>query len=257
MGRQPDCMSGGIVTPADGVEPTPSRRQPAGLLHGKLTQAQKRCLPANVGPHGRLWTAGIGTGFQPDILLSIRHEQSFRNSHPMPGRRHRSCLEGLDIAVSACFPVAGRQGHRPRCPRRRPQQTPEPLPGLGPTTASARLASLGGAHEFDNGRQLPAWIGRVPGQYSSGGNARLGRGTRAGDNYLCSRLVMGARATLSGLGDQQDRFSHWARNLVERHGGWKAVVALAATKARLVWAVLRYGEDFREALIKSLVSCFH
>jgi len=119
------------------------------------------------------------------------------------------------------------------------------LPGIGPTTASALVASLGGAHEFDNGRQVAAWIGLTPGQYSSGGKARLGRITKAGDAYLRSLLVMGARAILSGLGDKQDRFSRWARNLVERRGYWKAVVAIAAKNARLAWASLKYGEDFR------------
>ncbi len=49
------------------------------------------------------------------------------------------------------------------------------LPGIGPTTASALLASIGGGHDFSNGRQVAAWIGLVPGQYSSGGKARLGR----------------------------------------------------------------------------------
>lgn len=119
------------------------------------------------------------------------------------------------------------------------------LPGIGPTTASALLASLGGGHEFNSGRQVAAWIGLVPGQYSSGGKARLGRITKAGDSYLRSLLVMGARAILSGLGDKQDRFSRWARSLVERRGYWKAVVAIAAKNARLAWAVLRYGEAFR------------
>ena len=121
------------------------------------------------------------------------------------------------------------------------------LPGIGPTTASALLASLGGAHEFNNGRQVAAWIGLVPGQYSSGGKARLGRITKAGDRYLRSLLVMGARAILSGLGEKQDRFSRWARSLAERRGYWKAVVAIAAKNARLAWAVLRYGDDFRLA----------
>jgi transposase len=119
------------------------------------------------------------------------------------------------------------------------------LPGIGPNTASAMLASIGGGHDFKNGRQVAAWIGLTPGQYSSGGKARLGHITKAGDHYLRSLLVMGARAVLSGLGDKQDRFSRWARALVERRGYWKAVVAIAAKNARLDWAVLRYGEDFR------------
>lgn len=119
------------------------------------------------------------------------------------------------------------------------------LPGIGPNTASAMLASIGGGHDFKNGRQVAAWIGLTPGQYSSGGKARLGRITKAGDCYLRSLLVMGARAVLSGLGDKQDRFSRWARSLVERRGYWRAVVAIAAKNARLAWAVLRYGEGFR------------
>jgi len=119
------------------------------------------------------------------------------------------------------------------------------LPGIGPITASALLASIGGGHDFANGRQVAAWMGLTPGQYSSGGTARLGRITKAGDSYLRSLLVMGARAVLSGLGDKQDRFSRWARSLVERRGYWKAVVAIAAKNARLAWAVLKYGEEFR------------
>src|SRR5512143_3939554 len=119
------------------------------------------------------------------------------------------------------------------------------LPGIGPTTASALLASLGGGHEFDSGRQVAAWIGLVPGQYSSGGKQRLGRITKAGDSYLRSLLVMGARAILAGLGDKQDGFSRWARSLQERRGYWKGVVASGAEDARLAWAILRYGEDFR------------
>jgi len=121
------------------------------------------------------------------------------------------------------------------------------LPGVGPNTASAMLASLGSGHDFKNGRQVAAWIGLTPGQCSSGGKARLGRITKAGDSYLRSLLVMGARAVLSGLGDKQDRFSRWARSLVERRGYWRAVVAIAAKNARLAWAVLKYGEEFRWA----------
>ncbi len=118
-------------------------------------------------------------------------------------------------------------------------------PGIGPISASALLASIGGGHDFRNGRQVAAWIGLTPGQYSSGGKARLGRITKAGDPYLRSLLVMGARAVLAGLGDKQDGFSRWARNLQERRGYWRAVVAIAAKNARLAWAVLKYGEDFR------------
>ena len=44
------------------------------------------------------------------------------------------------------------------------------------------LASIGGGRDFANGRQVAAWIGLTPGQYSSGGKARSGRITKAGDH---------------------------------------------------------------------------
>lgn len=118
-------------------------------------------------------------------------------------------------------------------------------PGIGPITASALLASIGNGHDFKNGRQVAAWIGLTPGQHSSGGKARLGHITKAGDSYLRGLLVMGARAVLNSIGDKQDYFSRWARDLVARRGYWRAVVAIAAKNARVSWAVLKYGEDFR------------
>jgi len=118
------------------------------------------------------------------------------------------------------------------------------LSGIGPTTATALIATIGNGHEFRNGRQLSAWLGLVPGQYSSGGKVRLGRITKAGDAYLRSLLVLGARAMLNASVGKTDSLSRWAQALVQRRGYWKAVVAIAAKNARMAWAVLSRGERF-------------
>jgi transposase len=119
------------------------------------------------------------------------------------------------------------------------------LPGVGPTTASALVAMIGRGHEFKCGRQLSAWLGLVPGQYSSGGKQRLGRITKAGDPYLRMLLVLGARSVLNAAADKSDSTSRWALQLAARVGYWKAVVAIAAKNARLCWAVLQRGDGFR------------
>ena len=119
------------------------------------------------------------------------------------------------------------------------------VPGIGPTTASALLASIGNGHDFANGRQLAAWLGMVPGQYSSGGKNRLGRITKAGDSYLRTLLILGARSVLAAAAGKMDRLSRWAKALEERRGYWKAVVAIAAKNARMAWAMLAKGEDFK------------
>ena len=94
-------------------------------------------------------------------------------------------------------------------------------------------------------RQLSAWLGLVPGQYSSGGKARLGHITKAGDPYLRSLLVLGARAVLQLAKNKADPVSRWVNALAERRGYWRAVVAIAAKNVRMCWAVLNRGEAFR------------
>ncbi len=119
------------------------------------------------------------------------------------------------------------------------------LSGVGPTTATALLSIIGNGRDFTCGRQLCAWLGLVPGQYSSGGKQRLGRITKAGDPYLRSLLVLGARAVLAAAKNKSDRLSRWAVSLAQRRGYWKAIVAIAAKNARMCWAVLSRGDAFR------------
>ncbi len=123
------------------------------------------------------------------------------------------------------------------------------LAGIGETTATALVSTVGNGHDFACGRQFCAWLGLVPGQYSSGGKQRLGRITKAGDPYLRSLLVMGARAVLALAMNKstprQDAISRWARALAERRGYWRAVVAVAAKNARMCWAMLQRGEAFK------------
>lgn len=119
------------------------------------------------------------------------------------------------------------------------------LSGIGVTTASAIVASIGKGHDFANGRQFSAWLGLVPGQHSSGGKHRLGHITKAGDSYLRSLLVLGARAVLAVAKGKSDPLSRWAIALETRRGYWRAVVAIAAKNARMCWAMLQRGDAFQ------------
>jgi transposase len=65
-----------------------------------------------------------------------------------------------------------------------PAQRLMTLPGVGAVTATALVASIADPGQFNNGRQLAAWLGLVPRQYSTGGKTRLGRITKQGDKYL-------------------------------------------------------------------------
>ena len=70
------------------------------------------------------------------------------------------------------------------------------IPGIGPITATALVASIGNAKNFVNGRQLAAWLGLVPRQHSSGGKSVLLGISKRGDTYLRTLLIHGARAVI-------------------------------------------------------------
>lgn len=118
------------------------------------------------------------------------------------------------------------------------------LIGVGPTTASALVASVGDFAEFRNARQFGAWLGLVPSQNSTGGKASLGRITKRGDDYLRMLLIQGAKSAVRTAHKRKDRLSQWLVQLQERVGWQKTIVALANKNARIVWAVPTRGVAF-------------
>lgn len=121
------------------------------------------------------------------------------------------------------------------------------IPGIGVLTATAALASLGDGRQFTRGRQCSAWLGLVPRVHSSGERRRLGGITKRGDGYLRTLLVHGARAAVLATRGKDDAHSRWIRDLVARRGHNRAVVAVANKNARILWAMLVHGSEYRPA----------
>lgn len=120
---------------------------------------------------------------------------------------------------------------------------------IGPQTATALVASIGDPHVFKNGRGFAAWLGITPRQHSSGGTERLGQITHQGDSYLRTLLVHGARSYLRVVDKKTDAKSAWAQRLKQRRHVNVAAVALAAKHARIAWAMLAHGTEYRPGTI--------
>ena len=90
------------------------------------------------------------------------------------------------------------------------------IPGVGPITASAIVATVQETSAFANGREFAAFLGLTPRQSSSGGKERLGRITKMGDRYLRKLLVVGACATLIHRKGHHDALRVWADRLLAR-----------------------------------------
>jgi transposase len=119
------------------------------------------------------------------------------------------------------------------------------IPGVGPITAHAVLAAIGDGKQFGSARDFAAWVGLTPRQHSSANKVRLGRISKAGDRSLRRLLVLGASSWLRHARAKPDKASPWLSGILARRPVKVAVVAQAAKTARILWAILTSGQDYR------------
>ena len=119
------------------------------------------------------------------------------------------------------------------------------IPGIGPITASALVASIGDAKSFENARQLAAWLGLVPRQHSSGGKQLPLGVSKRGDSYLRTLLIHGARAVLTHSKSPPE----WLSELLKRRPKNVAVVALANKMARTIWALTAHERAYQPGYV--------
>jgi transposase len=118
------------------------------------------------------------------------------------------------------------------------------IPGVGPTIATAIVATVADPRAFRSGREFAAWLGLTPRQNSTGGKQRLGRISRKGDQYIRRLLIIGAQTVL--LRSKAAKADPWIQNLLARCARLKVAVALANKMARIAWAVMAKGEPYRQ-----------
>jgi transposase len=118
------------------------------------------------------------------------------------------------------------------------------IPGIGPTSAPALLASLGHAQQLSSARRCSAWAGLAPRQRGTGGKVQLGTITKNGNCSLRVMLIHGARSVILWSNKHSHAQSRWIKDLVARCGKNKAAVALANKLMRIVWVVLTQGVEY-------------
>src|ERR1700737_4098057 len=119
------------------------------------------------------------------------------------------------------------------------------ITGIGPLVATAIVAAIGNGAAFRKGREFAAWMGLVPKQHSTGGKTRLYGISKSGNSYLRKILIHGARAVV--LRSKRDRIAMgaWMTSLETRAPRNVLIVATAHKLARIAWAVLSTGQDYR------------
>jgi transposase len=124
----------------------------------------------------------------------------------------------------------------------------EEIPGVGPLIATALVSSVADPHAFKSARDLPAWIGLVPKQSSTGGKERLGHISKAGNRYLRSLLMIGAFSLIKRAKLGKGKHRPWLIDLMARRPVKVAAIALANKIARMAWALMTRKTHYREPL---------
>jgi len=119
------------------------------------------------------------------------------------------------------------------------------IPGIGPICASAIQALAPPMESFRRGRDFSAWLGLVPRQHTTGGKPRLGKMSKMGQRDLRRLLVSGAMATLGWAVRRGGTSDPWLARMLAHKPRMLVAVALANRMARIAWALMTKGEDYR------------
>ena len=170
--------------------------------------------------------ADAGRGEIPELIRG-ELQQQLQGLRELAGR-----IEQLERSISAY------RAQDEQCRRI------EAIPGVGPLSSTAIVASVGDARTFRSGREFAAFLGRVPRQSGTGGKVRLLGISKREDPYLRTLLIHGARAVLTHGSRPGRTVPPWLQGLLSRRPKNVAIVALANKIARTIWALLAHDRTF-------------
>ncbi len=117
------------------------------------------------------------------------------------------------------------------------------IPGVGQRAAEILVAEVGvDMQRFPSAAHLASWAGLCPGNHESAGRRRSGK-PRRGNPWLRALLVEVAQAASH---TKETALSARFHRLTARLGYKKALLALAHTILRLVYALLKNGTTYQE-----------
>lgn len=119
------------------------------------------------------------------------------------------------------------------------------VPGIGPITAHALVASVADPGVFASARDFAAWLGLTPRLSSTADKQVSGPISKAGDSTLRRLLVLGAASLVRQSRARPHKTGAWLKGLLGRRPVKVAIVAQAAKNARIAWALMAKGERYR------------
>ncbi len=120
------------------------------------------------------------------------------------------------------------------------------IPGVGAIVATALTTFAPPPETFSKGRDFAAWAGLTPRQHSSGGKERPGKISKTGQRDIRRLLIIGAVGAVRWAVRKGAPEGSWLARMLAKKPRMLVAVALANRMARVAWALMRKGEDYRD-----------
>jgi transposase len=117
------------------------------------------------------------------------------------------------------------------------------VPGVGPVTSIRFVAALDDIKRFDSAHKVEAYLGLVPGEYSSSDRQQRTSITKAGSPALRRTLVQAAWGARRSRTNQP--MVAWANEVEKRRGKRVAIIALARKIVGILFALWRDGTTYQ------------
>jgi hypothetical protein len=147
----------------------------------------------------------------------------------------------LALSVRPCRASAANPGRGGEALGRRSALTT--IPGVGPATSLAYIASIDDPGRFDTSKELGAHLCLTPRVYQSGEIDRAGQISKCGDRML-RQLLYEAGSVLMSRTRKWSRPRAWGVSVARRRGMKRATVAVARKLAVIMHRIWVTGDQF-------------
>lgn len=125
------------------------------------------------------------------------------------------------------------------------------VPGVGIVTAMSFKIEIDDPHRFKKSRDVGAYFGMTPRQYSSGETKRQGHISKCGSSEVRSLLTEAGLVCLT-RSKKWSKVKAWGLKIMRKHGAKKAAVAVGRKLAVIMHRMLLEKKDFMHGEEKKL-----
>lgn len=210
------------------------------ILHARETAVTERShLLSSIKGHVKVYGIKLGKGRNRSFREKV--EEAINELNPRVQRAIKNLLNILE-AIEKEIKVLDREV-KELAKENKEVQLLQTIDGVGPVTAVAFKSEIGDPRRFTDSKDVAAYIGLTPNQYSSGEVQRQGGISKKGPKRLRSLLVEAATCLLT-RSRAWSKLKAWGMKLMKKKGKKKAIVAVARKLAVMMHRMLITEKPF-------------